>query len=297
MPVSADEFSRFAAAPPPRAIPPSIRTARMPGAPLLLAGLVALAATLGTWPLVAAVFPDRLVEDLRLDLGSTARIDGIAVAVEPTGQSLIRRDGGVEVERGVQRIRIRFSPPGQADPVEADCHSIDVLPEIGAPVGVEFVPGTPAIARIPGTTRSATPRIGAFVLALPAIAIAWLLRVLVQRRRVRHLLVHGRFALAEIVSVKEHRATLGPGRIEAALRTPDGALVEADFDLARQEGVLLRERAASTRLVGLLRDPDRPRRLLLTDTMLGAPRPAGSEPRDDGEIEDEDSDPDDPGRR
>lgn len=284
---SLDTLRRFAAAPTPRALTGEVRATFLPAAPIVLACLVALAVVGGTWPLVGKVFPDRLLEDLRLDLDHAEQVAQVVDAV-PAGPTLVRQEGGVDVELKVHAVRFRFQPGGQGEEIEATSHVIPPIPTADAQALIEYDPDEPAIARLVGSTRSRTPRIGAFIVALPAIAIAWLLRVHRQRRAMHALLTRGQGGVARISAVRETKATLGPGRIQADLVLDDGSRHTVDHDLARREGRLLRERAARGETVLVLVAPPGSERVMILDAFAAAP-----EPRDEDEEEDWDEEMDD----
>jgi hypothetical protein len=281
---SLDTLKRFAHSPTPRALPPEIRAVWLPAAPIAVAMAVALLVVVGTWPLVGKVFPDRLLEDLRLDLGHTEQAAAIVDAT-PAGPTVVRQEGGVDVELAVHAVRFRFQPGGDGAEVEATSHLLPPIPTPGAQALIEFDPSDPSIARLKNSTRSTTPRIGAFIVVLPAIAVAWLLRVARQRRSLRRLLTSGPLATARVNAVRETAATLGPGRIQADLALSDGTGRTVDHDLVRREGRLLRERAAGGNDLTLLVSPDGDERILILDAFAAPSANPAEEFEDDDEEE------------
>ncbi len=276
---SLDTLRRFAHTPTPRALPTEIRAVWLPTAPVAIGWVVAMLVVFGTWPLVGKVFPDRLLEDLRLDLDHQEQVATVVDAV-PAGPTVIRQEGGVDVELAVHAVRFRFLPLGAEPEVQAVSHLLPPIPVPGADVLVEFDPEDPSIARVSGSTRSQTPRIGAFIIVLPAIAIAWLSRVLRQRRAQRALLTSGVALTARVRTVRETKATLGPGRIQADLALSDGSGRTVDHDLVRREGRLLRERAETGEELLLLVSPRQSTHILILDAYAQADEPADEE--DDG---------------
>ncbi|MGA0059457.1 MAG: hypothetical protein ACO3RU_07710, partial [Planctomycetota bacterium] len=108
---SLDTLRRFAHTPTPRALPTEIRAVWLPTAPVAIGWVVAMLVVFGTWPLVGKVFPDRLLEDLRLDLDHQEQVATVVDAV-PAGPTVIRQEGGVDVELAVHAVRFRFLPLG-----------------------------------------------------------------------------------------------------------------------------------------------------------------------------------------
>lgn len=267
MSVSAEELTRFVATPPPRELTPGIRRARLPLAPMLVACCVT-ALVLGTSiPLGVMIFPERLSDDLALDLATRAHAVGTVVDVVSSGRSLVIRDGDMQVELPLMRVEFRFAP-ADGGLATGSCHTTHDVPTKDAEVDLEYLPDSPSAARIVGTTCSSTPRFGALIVLIPFIATLWFLRVLRRRRRVHRLLVDGTFHLARIHDLVERPGTVGSGRLSASLHSDSGHVLEIDFDGHRSEAAAVRSRNALGRPVGLLTLPEDPRRFLLIDALL-----------------------------
>ena len=273
MRVALDDLSRFLATPPPRPLPDAIRRAALPRNRVVFAVAVAILVWAVTIPLAARVFPERLFDDLRLDLADAAIAEGTIESIADTGMFRVT---GADDRRPIRRIGFRFAP-ASGRRTDATCYTDDTTLVVGESRLVEYLPATPGLARLRGSRLSHTPRMAAAVILLPLAPLVWLIAVRQRRRRVRALLRDGRFTLATIDGVPDHTtdAPLSAER-HVALSFPqaDGELAAVRHLPRPNERAVLAARRASRRPVGIVHDPRVPGRLMVTDTLLAESTPS-----------------------
>jgi hypothetical protein len=262
MAVTPEELGQFLRASPPREVPASIRRRKLRG----LAGcfpylFAAMFIGVGA-PLSAAFFPWRLIDELRLDLGTPATSPGVVTASEETSMSVN--------EQTVLRVRFRYAPRGGGQ-MEGLSYQTGRGERVGAEVVIEHLEGRPSACRVRGGRLNAFGYFAILVGVFPLIGLAATALALRSRRRILRILRWGTFVNGRVTDVKATNVTVNnerQHRVTVEFDTPAGP--ETIVHKAYGADVVLAQRHATDGVpIGLLYDPHQPRRVLLAESLLG----------------------------
>ncbi|MGE0605840.1 MAG: DUF3592 domain-containing protein [Pirellulales bacterium] len=266
MPITLQELGEFLKAPAPREVPKSIRRQQLKGGlgcfPVLFGGFFAAFGSV----FLVIFFPWRIVQELALDLGRPAVIDGTVTLSEETSMS----QGGGKHRKGtpIHRIRYRFQPPGKL-PSQGVCYRVGRGYPEGKKVRIEYQPYGPSFSRIEKCRVNPFGYGGGFVLLFPAIGLTMLGFSLRGRRRQMRLLRNGLFANGQIMAVDATNLTVNnQQRYKVSVAFDAQGLPQtAIYNAYGADVALAQRKLAASEAVGLLYDPARPSRVLLVDSL------------------------------
>jgi hypothetical protein len=265
--VSKEELDRFAAAPPPRMVPSSIRRRVLGSLVRGPVGVLLLAAT-ALWIFPAIFFPWAALDDLSLDRGHRV-VRGVVIEREATAMAGGRTNR--KVVDPILRYRFSFRPSGGAE-VHAACYSTDAALQAGQSVEVEHLAADPSVARLRGGRRGAYGLWGALTVLLPLAGYLAALLALGYRAHRKRLLVRGVLATATIDDVWATGTKVGgqqQHRVHVGFEL-EGTSYTTSCLVGEQEG----ERARAARRAGerarVLCDPRRPERVIVVDWLDSA---------------------------
>lgn len=268
MSVSLDELGEFLRQPSPRAIPDNIRRRRLSG--FLGRGLALFGWCFALFGLLFLVifFPWRLPSELQLDLATVQTAEGTVIASEKTNMS----EGGHDGEDGtpVHRMTFEYPHPRQGK-VQGVCYRTGSGEQVGKKVPVEFIEASPSACRIKGCRLNAFSYFSSFVAIFPIIGFGLVYFSWRARRRAVGLLRDGAFALGNVTEVNQTNVTVNDKRryrVTVSLNV-GGEELSASYHAYGEEVDLARAHMANGEKVGVLYDPDRPRNMLLAETLLG----------------------------
>ena len=156
MPVTETELQRFLGQRIPRALPPSVRADRLPAMPIVVAVGAVIAVALLALGIALESFPRGILDDVQLDLGETAVAKGEVLGLTATEREISDPDDPMRMLR-VYRIDFRFSGT-EGEPATGSSYSRAEPPPPGTSVEVQYLLAEPSIARVQGTSRSASPK-------------------------------------------------------------------------------------------------------------------------------------------
>ncbi|MHC4249038.1 MAG: hypothetical protein ACYS9X_07920 [Planctomycetota bacterium] len=275
-PVTREEVEAFLDLPIPRDVPPAIRRNALSrgcasGCFLAFGAMWSLMALAGMFIIP---LPWRLLDELRLDIGSPATATGEVLSVERVGKRDRRARFSFVDSGGNARTGVCYHAP-----VMRDRHHRRRGPEPGREAQVEYLPGRPEVSRLKGWTVN---RAGYFPLIfVPVLLIGPTILFVAasRRRRTLRLLRNGYAVKGRITAgrgaterkVSAPGCSFGVNRVHDAVIAYEagGAEVEARFFAAsrHERGVVGRARQ-SGEPVWVMYDPVRPERMLLAEALI-----------------------------
>jgi Protein of unknown function (DUF3592) len=257
-----DQIVALLATPPPRHVPPGLRSAATrQSAPLLFifigTGLAAFAMIF-----VAAFFPWNLTRQWRLDAADAVTTPGRIVAIETTALSIGKRR--------VQRTTFEYAPPPSGATLRGTCYTTGRPWSEGAAVTVRYRTDDPAVACVEGARLTKTGGMAAFVILFPGIGVTMIVVGLRLRHRAIHLLVHGEVTEAYVTALERTETRIGNDYVYRIvlkrLDRPDDPPLETKKWESKVVG-FARERLESKQPVFVLFDPKRPKGVLLPEML------------------------------
>lgn len=262
------ELARFLSQRTPRPLTAAVREGCLPSRPWMIAIGALVGSIVLAMVLAAAFFPVGFLDDLRIEFGSNAITGGILLGTQPTSLT-VRHPEDNSRTLAVRRLDFRFTTI-DGSPTEASSFARhEVRPD--ARIEVEYLLSDPTIARVRGTSRASTSKVGLLVLLIPVPAATWLLFLRRRRKRTEHLLTTGVNTRARLVDVVRSTSIFGGKRLCIALSFRDGRSTVVELPRDRVDTNAILERAANGDMIPVLRDLYRPRRLLLIDCIRENP--------------------------
>ena len=270
--LSPEELAEFLTQPTPRSVPKHLINSEGAVARIVImafGGVFMIAGLIMCYIFV----PPRALQTIRMGFGEVAQAEGTIDACEDTIYSVggSSRRAGRNSRRGTPVYRHEFSfegPEGEACTGHSFATGRSRKP--GSRVKIEYLKGSPAIARVVGMSLNPMGLMPSFVLLFPfigfmAIALSWRSR----RRRIL-LLRDGSFAFAHITKIQDTKLTINKQRVFEVTTMIDTETPPVEITTpARGEDVTLaRQRMLDKEPIGVLYDPHRPKRALFTANLI-----------------------------
>ncbi|MFO0915058.1 MAG: hypothetical protein U0795_19010 [Pirellulales bacterium] len=275
------ELQQLVASPIPRQVTPTLRQRLLRGLldrQHLSAGLAALC--LGTVAM-ALVFPWRLMDELRLDFGQPARVDGRITDVKDTGWTVqLGRParGNPRPVKSVSRVRFTFVPVKGGEPVEGTCfvdgqpRNLGVVP--GRPVPIEYRADYPYACRLVGSRLTKFGYQSILIALIPAWGLWRAVSLFRTRREAVQILRTGIASQAKINRVEPvwprlRRWTGLPAAWRVHVSIPaEGVQLPASYLADQRQAVLAKAFLAGNRPLSVLYDYPIPEQVVPVDHLL-----------------------------
>lgn len=260
MGISIEEFGEFLASPPPRVIPPAVKKKAMKStmSPGYFIGLMFL----GIGGVLAGVFfPWNLGDALALDFGKPTVAEGLVMRAVKTSMS--------ENSVTIYKYEFTFTPVGGGE-ISGVCYSRGRKRRSGRRVIVEYLRDSPDVCRIKGCRLDPFGYWAGFTAIFPLVGFLITFFTWRGRRRKARLLSYGAFALGSIESVQRTAVRVNNQqqfKITVSFNA-NGGPRQITYKAYGGEVRLAKSKMHSGEKVGLLYDPNRPKRMLLANTLI-----------------------------
>ncbi len=258
MPVTIDDIAELLNQEPPRSIPRGLRHRKLQLA-MLIFGLFFV---LFSIPFMILFFPWRVMDSLRLRMGPSERVTGTVAGASRTNMSVN--------DAPVYEARFRFTPADGSGVRRGVCYTTGEHYSEGDRVAVRYVTASPDICCIEGARLDMGGLAAGFVAIFPLVGAGMLAGRGLARRRYLGLLKHGIFARGRLESVRGTNITVnGQQRFKITVSyEADGGERTVTWNGYGHEVELARRKMQSADQVGVLYDINKPKRVVVLDTLL-----------------------------
>lgn len=260
MGIQVDELRLFLGQPPPRHVPAFIRKEALKRVPLVLLVFGIVFGGFGM-PFLLLFFPWRIVDEVRLNMSPRVTQEAVVDSREETAME--------ENDRDVFKYAFTYTP---ADGITRTgiCYKTGDDLSAGSRVTVEYLAGTPSVARIKDCRLSPFGWAAGFVVIFPLVGFGMAYFTLQARWRLFRLLRYGRFSSGRVEAVESTNM-----RVNNRLRyrvtvsyTDDFTERKTSYSAYGEDVILAENRRENGATVGLLYDPSHPDRVFLVDELL-----------------------------
>lgn len=258
MPVTVDDIAELLNQGPPRSVPRGLRHRKLQLG-ILIFGVFFLVFSI---PFMILFFPWRVANTLRLKAGPTERATGTVESAGRTNMSVN--------DRPVYEARFRFMPADGSGVRRGTCYTTGEHYSEGDRVAVRYVASRPDICCIEGARLDMAGLAAGFVAIFPLVGAGMLAGRGLSRRRYLGLLKHGTFARGRIESVRSTNITVNnQQRYKVTVSyESNGEERTVSYNAYGHEVELARRKLQSADQVGVLYDVNRPKRVVVLDTLL-----------------------------
>lgn len=212
-------------------------------------------------PFLFLLFPWRIHDDIRMVTSTPAKAAGKVTAAPDSNMTVN--------EVPVYRTEFVFSVDGTE--WRGESFSRGRRYAVGQEVVVEYLPESPKVSRIEGTSLT-YGWFGLLVLLFPLFGVGMIVGGIVSYRRKTRILRMGVFAAGEVLDVRPTNVTINEKRqyrIEVGFKLPDGTERTVSWKTTDAGDIdVARSRRASGVVVGVLYDADSPSDSILVDTLV-----------------------------